>query len=364
MESSYKIYCYLFENNNKIRIPENYNITIEDVSNYSNSKYQPDIYRSNYYCINYLMAFNIEKYNEKSNYLLNTLKKHNIKHYDNFSSTTSANDFLLNIINTSLFAGGGASHNDTSENETIIKQISIEEDDYVCDIGKGNNKLFTLFDLLTYIKKQNTNKINISIITIIKDIKYLHKRSLYNCTIAPLNRHIMQKNNLLFNILRTKNINTVTMADDVYNREIVRKNPIKLYDLEKELLETNYMIIMDVLNIRDHQTLIDIIYILNTMNYDGKQLFDNFIEDYKMKESIIKNYNDIFNRFMTNGFDCLPQLLKEIYIEPFDNFFRNTVDALKIINNFNSYTLNKKILNICYEENNMTYNYELAHNIL
>ena len=374
MESSYKIYCYLFENNNKIKIPENFNLIIDDISvkqNISDEKpYQQFIYKPNYECINYLMAFNIEKYNEKSSYLINAYKKNNIKYYDNISSSGSTNDLIFNIIN-SLKEREPLLFGPPSDDDNIINQISVEEDDYICNIGKGNNKLFTLIDLFNHLNKTNetnetneTKNINISIITMMKDIKYLHKRCLYNYTIAPLNRHIMQRNEILFNILKTKNINTVTMADDVYNREIVKKKTIKLSDLEKELLETNYTIITDVLNIKDLQIIIDTIYMLNEKNYDGKQLFENFIEDYKMKEQIIKNYNDIYNKFQIYGFDSLPTLLKEIYHEPYDMFFRNTYDASKIINNLGSYCLDKKILNICYEEYNITYNYEVVHNIL
>jgi len=324
----------LFENNNKFIIPDNFNITLQDLSN---NICISDIYRPTYECINYLVAFNIEKYNDKNSYLVNAYKKHNIAYFDMISN--------LNV-----------NQNDDS---TIIKNVEVMEEDRIYNICKGNNKIFTLKDLLNNISNINKDRvINISIITVIKDIKYLHKRSIYNVLIAPLNKYIMSKHEILFKILKTKNVNTVSSADDMYNTEIFKKNKINIKDFERELLETNHIILMDLLNLKDYQNVIDIIYILNTMNYDGEQKFKDFVEDYTKKDMMIRNYNDIFDKFMVDGFESLPEILRDLYKPPFEYYFRHTDDAFKILISAESYKLIKRILNICYEEYNTIYNYD------
>jgi hypothetical protein len=95
------------------------------------------------------------------------------------------------------------------------------------------------------------------------------------------------------------------------------------------------------------------------MNEDSKKICNNFLEDYKMKEYILQNYNEMYNNFLINDFETLPNLLKEIYVPPFDFFFRKTIDAENILYNINSYKLEKKILKINYEEYNIMYNYEI-----
>jgi len=359
MESSYKIYCYLFENNNKIIIPDNYIININNISEDGTPLFYPNVYRSGYECINYLMSFNIEKYNDKSSYLMNAYKKNNIKYSDNISSDICNNDFILDIL---------LKRNDMldrfEDGYEIIRNVSIEEDNYIYNIGKGNNKLFTLNDLICSLLKKSLLLKNITIITVIKDIKYLHRRSIYNHMMSPLNRYIMSKHNILFDILRKKNVNTVSTAYDFSDREnhIIIKN--KINNLET-LNETNHNILIDILNIKELEAYIDTIYKLNMLDgimresvSNGRQIFENFIEDYKIKENMIINFNELFNKFLINGFDILPPILRGIYEVPFDNFFRNTEDASKILNRLDSYNMIKNTIKICYEEDNMKYNYE------
>ena len=338
MNNQYKIYCYTFENNNKITIPYNYKITIKDIAtNYS------ETYSFGYECINYLLAFNIDRYNEKYSYLFNEYKKNNIE-YDSKSSD------IINSVNINEYSS----------------DLNIQFNDSYT-ILKGNNKLFTLNDLITNMLNRfnnNNDCKHITILTVIKDIKYLHKKSLYNFLLAPLNRYIMDRNSILFDILSKMNYNTITTAYDIccyiesnlqYNR-LAEKNSSAI-DMNSYSFEYSDNIFMKHIN--SYFNLIDL---LNKTNYNSSVIISRFIEDYRIKNDMLQRHNEIYNNFLIYGFESLPYMLRETYINPFDSFFKKTNDADKIISNFKSYNLEKKILKIKYEEYNMMYNYEIQFN--
>ena len=356
MDDQYKIYCYAFENNNKTIIPNNFKITIRNIIENNNETHNP-----NYECINYLLAFNIDKYNDKHNYLLNEYRKNNIE-----VPVRPPNE--LNPALNELDLNFNGAHFETITNQTNANTSKNIDNVYIVDdephyISRGNNKLFTLNDLILHVSKLdrdiNTNMKHITIVTVLKDIKFLHKKSLYNFMSAPLNRFIIQKNNVLFDALSTiSNFNTIVSAHDICkNIEEIYSNNRRFNDLSMD--SNSCFINNDTKNMFAYFNLLSI---LNKMNYDGIQIIINFMKDYKMKNDLLQNYNEIYNRFLKDGFDCLPTFFRDIYKPPFDCFFRKTYDANVILFDINSYNNIKKILKINYEEYNMMYKYEIKFN--
>jgi len=392
MDDQYKIYCYAFENNNKTIIPNNFKITIRNIIENNNETHYP-----NYECINYLLAFNIDRYNDKHNYLLNEYRKNNIevpvrppnegpffslsekkdlglekpsfflaKNSFGVSSQGAQLDPVLNEINSDYNFNKAHFETITNQiNENTSKNIDnvyiVDDDPHY--ISRGNNKLFTLNDLILHVSKLdrdiNTNMKHITIVTVLKDIKFLHKKSLYNFMSAPLNRFIIQKNNVLFDALSTmSNFNTIVSAHDICkNIEEIYSNNSRFNNLSMD--SNSCFINNDTKNMFAYFNLLSI---LNKMNYDGIQIVMNFMKDYKMKNDILQNYNEIYNRFLKDGFDSLPTFFRDIYKPPFDCFFRKTYDANVILFDINSYNNIKKILKINYEEYNMMYKYEIKFN--
>ncbi len=312
----YKIYCYTFDNNIKYKLPNNIKLNIYDLET-------DDVqtFNSEFYVTNYILSYNIDKYNESDFYLRKAYIKNNINY----------NTFL--DINT-------------------INRVLVDEYDSIYEITPSGNKLFTLSNLINHIQKnkliKKTQIITLNIYTIIKNILYLHKKSLYNNLLAPLNAYLIKKYKNIFDYYSCNGIKYMTIS--------------KMYEITKWLelqqeVETKFD---DYLNININQISTEnlLIYLRSVMLYpEFKLIIKNFNNDFILKDEILCNFNGFFDYFLNNGFNYLPQIIKEVYVQPFNYYFRLTELAENILYDINSYIVNYNLINILYIENNISSNY-------
>ena len=292
----YKVYCYTFDNNKKYRLPNNIKLNIYDLETD-----EVHTFNSEFIVTNYILSYNIDKYNESDFYLKRAYTKNNID-YETFLD-----------INT-------------------INRVLVDEYENKYEITSSGNKLFTLSNLINYIQQNKINKkvknITLNIYTIIKNILYLHKKSLYNNLLAPLNAYLIKKYKNIFDYYSSSGIKYMTIS--------------KMYEITKY---DDYLNI----NIDPNSTENLFIYLRSIMLYpEFKLIIKNFNNDFILKDEILCNFNVFFDYFFNNGYNHLPQIIKEVYINPFNYYFKLTELAENILYDINSYIVNYNLINVLY----------------